>query len=62
VQRSRKGNLIIFQRRGKDAVPLYLLKPQVTIKARLGMEKAFMGEVSFFQERLLDLIAKEFDK
>jgi hypothetical protein len=59
VQRSRKGNLIIFQRRGRELVPLYLLKPSVYIRPRLGLEKAYMSEMPYFQERLLDLFVKE---
>ena len=60
VQRSRKGNLIIFQKRSQGIVPLYVLKSSVTIKPRLGMESAFMSEIPVLQERLLDLIAAEF--
>lgn len=60
VARSRKGNLIIFQRRGKDIVPLYLLKPTVYIRPRLRLKEAVLGELPFFQERVLDAIAAEF--
>lgn len=60
--RSRKGNLIIFQRRGKDIVPLYVLKTSVTIKPRLGLEAAVMGALPYFQERMLDIIAAEIDQ
>lgn len=59
VARSRAGNLIIFQRRGAQVVPLYVLKPSVKIRPRLGMAAAFMREVPYFQERLIDLIAQE---
>lgn len=62
VQRSRRGNLIIFQRRGREIVPLYLLKTSVTIKPRLRLEQTIMGELPFFQERLLDKIAEEIDR
>lgn len=62
VQRSRKGNLIIFQRNGKGIVPLYLLKPSVKIKPRLRMEETIMGELPYFQERLLDIIAEELSR
>lgn len=41
VQRSRKGNLIIFQKRGKrKIVPLFVLKKSVTIPPRLNMSNA----------------------
>lgn len=59
VQRSRKGNLIIFQKRGREIVPLYVLKTTVRIKPRLRMEQAVMGEIPYLQERILDAIAKE---
>ncbi|QSY98651.1 hypothetical protein J2J97_31775 (plasmid) [Rhizobium bangladeshense] len=59
VQRSRRGNLIIFQRQGRKLVPLYLLKPSVYIRPRLGLERAYMNEMPYFQERLLDLFVKE---
>jgi hypothetical protein len=37
VRKSKKGNLIIFQKRGKRIVPLYVLKEKVRIPARLGL-------------------------
>ena len=37
VARSKKGNLLIFQKRGREIVPLYVLKDQVKIPRRLGM-------------------------
>ncbi|MEQ8967327.1 MAG: hypothetical protein RID91_16055 [Azospirillaceae bacterium] len=41
VRRSRRGNLIIFQRRpGGDVVPLYVLKSRVYVPARLGLRDA----------------------
>jgi len=41
VKESRKGNLLIFQRRGNGIVPLYLLRKEVTIPPRLGMGQTF---------------------
>lgn len=35
VQRSRRGNLLIFQKRGRGIVPLYVLRKSVEIPARL---------------------------
>lgn len=34
VQRSRRGNLLIFQRQGRDIVPLFVLKTEVIVPAR----------------------------
>lgn len=39
VAKSKKGNLIIFQKRGRRIVPLYVLKKKVRIPARLGLRK-----------------------
>jgi len=40
VGRSRKGNLLIFQKRGRRIVPLYLLLESIRIKPRLGLRQA----------------------
>lgn len=45
VRRSRAGNLIIFQNLRGRLIPLYLLKPQVTIPARLGMGRKVEEEL-----------------
>lgn len=61
IQRSRRGNLIIFQNRGqREPVPLYVLKTHVYIRPRLRMEQTILGELSFFTERLIDRLAEEF--
>ena len=62
TQRSRKGNLIIFQRRlgTREIIPLYVLKHSVRIPARLRMEQTLLGDLPFFQERLVDALAAEF--
>lgn len=39
VLRSKRGNLLIFQKRGREIVPLYYLARQVRIPARLGMRQ-----------------------
>lgn len=38
IMSSKKGNLLIFQKRGGQIVPLYVLKKSVRIPKRLGME------------------------
>lgn len=54
VAESRRGNLIIFQRRGRNIVPLYVLKEEVTIPARLGAEDEIAKGLSRFERRILD--------
>lgn len=39
VIKSRRGNLLIAVREGRQWIPLYALKEQVTIPARLGLRK-----------------------
>lgn len=39
VARSRNGNLIIFQNQGSRIVPLFVLKKEVRIPARMGLRK-----------------------
>jgi hypothetical protein len=64
VARSRKGNLIIFQKRGRKNIrPLYLLKPEVTIRPRLGMEKNIHGQMlPYFNRRAMDAIERAIDR
>jgi len=57
--RSKKGNLLIFQRRGSQIVPLYLLVDKVTIKPRLGMRKEMERQIPYFLEQATDRIANE---
>lgn len=58
VATSKAGNLIIFQRRGKNIVPLYVLKKSVTIKARLGMEKTLHGKLDYFVDKAVEALLK----
>jgi hypothetical protein len=51
VQKSRRGNLLIFQRRGREIVPLYALKPEVRVRARLGVRDELEAGVAGFVER-----------
>lgn len=49
VARSKRGNLIIFQKRtGGKVVPLYLLKRKAVMPRRLGMAKTFEDVVPYF--------------
>lgn len=54
VAKSKKGNLLIFQKRGKDIVPLYALKSEVRIPARLGMKKTLEAGLPYFVDRAMD--------
>lgn len=58
VAKSRKGNLIIFQRRGTQIVPLYVLKTSVKIPPRLGMQETLNIGIPHFVERAMDRIVK----
>lgn len=62
VQRSRKGNLLIFQKRGDQIVPLYVLKKSVRIPKRLGFEEAFKAGKDFLADKIAQDILKEFTR
>lgn len=53
VTRSRRGSLIIFQRRGRRIVPLYVLKRAVVIPPRLGAQEEIERGLSRFEVRIL---------
>lgn len=57
VQRSRRGNLLIFQRRGGTIVPLYLLRRQVQIPPRLEAQKTIDAGSDFFVDTAIDAMA-----
>jgi hypothetical protein len=59
VGRSKAGNLIIFQRKGRTIVPLYVLKKEVRIKARLGLRRAQQDGMDLFVGRLVEAVTKE---
>lgn len=54
VQRSRRGNLIIFQKRGGTLIPLYVLKKSVSIPPRLGLGATTKIAIPVFEDRLFD--------
>ncbi|WP_266032610.1 hypothetical protein [Brucella intermedia] len=58
VAKSRAGNLIIFQKRGTQIVPLYVLKTSVTIPPRLGMRKTLDAGLPYFVEKSMDAIVR----
>jgi hypothetical protein len=58
VAKSKAGNLIIFQRRGAQIVPLYVLKPSVKIPARLNMRTSLDAGLPYFVDRACDAIVR----
>ena len=63
VARSRRGNLLIFQKRGEEIVPLYLLRREVRLPARLSLGSTLDTEgLPFFERRAFEAISKELDR
>jgi hypothetical protein len=61
VARSRAGSLLIFRKLpGPNQItPLYILKPSVTIKPRLGMERSIVGDaLPYFERKAFEIIAR----
>lgn len=52
VRRSSGGNLVIFQSRGGQLVPLYVLKTEVKIPARLGLQTTLLAAVNPTVDRM----------
>ena len=59
VAKSKAGNLIIFQKRGSQIMPLYVLKTSVTIKPRLGMKKTLDAGLPYFVDRAMDAMVRD---
>jgi len=62
VARSKKGNLIVFQKRGRGIVPLYVLKKEVRIPARLGLGTIFDRSIAYIEKSITDSIETSIDK
>jgi hypothetical protein len=60
IARSHAGNIIVFQRRLNEVVPLYVLVPQVRIRPRLGMGKELKDQMPYFLNRAVDLVVRDF--
>jgi hypothetical protein len=58
VAKTKKGNLVIFQKRGSMIVPLYVLKTSVTIPPRLGMQNTLTAGLPYFVDRAMDRMVK----
>jgi hypothetical protein len=56
IQTSKRGNLIIFQKRGANIVPLYVLKKSVVIPPRLGLGKTLEVTEGPFIDKLFKLL------
>lgn len=53
VAKSKAGNLLIFQRQGKNIVPLYVLKSKVYIPPRLGLGDTLRTGMGLFVDRAM---------
>ncbi len=62
VKRSKRGNLLIFQKRGVELVPLYLLKREVTLPPRLEAEKTLIAGAEFFVDQAVDRVFRILQK
>lgn len=62
VARSKRGNLLIFQRRGRGIVPLYLLKTSVYMPARLRTMEHMEGQLPYFEQRMFEAISDVLEK
>lgn len=62
IATSKRGNLIIFQRRGRRAIPLYVLKAQVRIPPRLGMQDDLIRLMPSFEIRMMEAYVRELDR
>lgn len=55
--RSAAGNIILFQKRGHDRVPLFVLKHRVTIRARPALKPAAEYGAPILSGRIADNVA-----
>lgn len=64
VARSKRGNLIIFQKKGRKNIrPLYVLKTSVRLRPRLGLgDMVHSQAIPYFQRKALDVIEREIDR
>ncbi|KKL90562.1 hypothetical protein LCGC14_1903470 [marine sediment metagenome] len=62
VARSKKGNLLIFQKKDGKIIPLYVLKKQVKIPKRLGMGVTMDKAAPIYIERVFDKAVRHLQK
>lgn len=61
VIKSRRGNLLIVQKRADGGInPLYVLKKEVTIPPRLAFKQAFEAGKDFLADKLAEAALEEF--
>ena len=58
VKQSKAGNLLIFQKRGRQIVPLFVLKKEVKIRPRLGLGETLQAGLPYFIDRAMDRLAR----
>lgn len=59
VKQSQRGNLLIFQRKGSQLVPLYLLKREVTLPPRLKALETLQAGQDFFVDTAIERMSRE---
>lgn len=59
VAETKKGNLLIFQRRPTGIVPLYVLVEQVRVRPRLGMRAELERQIPYFLSRAADMVVRD---
>ncbi|WP_420011455.1 hypothetical protein [Tateyamaria sp.] len=59
IAESKKGNLLLFQRQGPKLIPLYALKPRVSVKRRLGLGAGIRRGVPAFADRAFEALLNE---
>lgn len=59
VARSRKGNLLIFQKKAGKIIPLYVLKDRVKIPRRLGLGITMDKAAPVYIERVFDKAVRQ---
>ena len=62
VARSKKGNLLIFQKQFGSIIPLYVLKKQVKIPKRLGLGLTMDKAAPIYIERVFDKAVRQLAK
>ena len=60
VQRSRRGNLIIFQKQGRSIIPLFVLKKSVRIPPRLNLGVAVAAGTKALGDRIVSQTLRDF--
>ena len=62
VARSKKGNLLIFQKKAGKIIPLYVLKDRVKIPRRLGLGLTLEKAAPVYIERVFDKAVRQLVK